>query len=78
MGGGEGWEEGVVRELEINMNTPLYLKRVMNKDLAYSTGELCSMLCGSLDGRGVWGRMATYICMTESLRCSPETILLQH
>ena len=55
--GGEGWEEGVVRELEINMNTPLYLKWVTNKDLAYSTREHCSMLCGSLDGRGVWGRM---------------------
>ena len=22
----------------------------------------------------VWGRMDTYICMTESLHCSPETI----
>ena len=32
------------------------------------------MLCGSLDGRGVWGRMDTCICMAESLRCSPETI----
>ena len=29
--------------------------------------ELCSMLCGSLDGREVWGRMDTCICMTESL-----------
>ena len=28
------------------------------------------MLCGSLDGRGVWGRINTYICMTESLCCS--------
>ena len=36
--------------------------------------ELCSMLCGSLDGRGVWGRMDTRICMAESLCCSPETI----
>ena len=36
--------------------------------------ELCSMLCGSLDGRGVWGRMDTCICMAESLHCSPETI----
>ena len=23
--------------------------------------ELCSVLCGSLDGRGVWGRMDTRI-----------------
>ena len=36
--------------------------------------ELCSMLCGSLDGRGVWGRMDTCICMTESLHGLPETI----
>ena len=35
--------------------------------------ELCSMLCGSLDGKGVWGRMDTCICMAESFHCSPET-----
>ena len=29
--------------------------------------QLCSGLCGSLDGRGVWGRMDTSICMSESL-----------
>lgn len=56
-GGGKGWEEGVVRELEININTPVYLKWVTNKDLVYSTRELCSKFCGRLDGRGVWGRM---------------------
>ena len=27
--------------------------------------ELSSMLCGSQDGRGVWGRMDTCICMAE-------------
>ena len=32
------------------------------------------MLCGSLDGRVVWGRLDTYICMAESLHCSPKTI----
>ena len=31
--------------------------------------ELCSMLHGSLDGRGVWG-----LSRTESLHCSAETI----
>ena len=35
--------------------------------------ELCSMLCASLDGRGVWGRMDTYTCMAGSLCCSSET-----
>ena len=36
--------------------------------------ELCSVLCGSLDERGVWERMDTCICMAESLCCPPETI----
>ena len=36
--------------------------------------ELCAMVCASLDGRGVWGRMDTRICMAEFLCCSPETI----
>ena len=36
--------------------------------------ELCSGLCGSLDGRGVWGRMDTCISMAESLDYSPQTI----
>ena len=35
--------------------------------------ELCSMLCGSLDGRGVWGRMDTRMCTAESLHCLFET-----
>ena len=36
--------------------------------------ELCSMLRGSLDERGIWGRMDTCICMAESLCCSLETV----
>ena len=35
---------------------------------------LCSTLCGSLVGKGVWGRMDTWICTAKSLRCPPETI----
>ena len=38
--------------------------------------ELCSVLCGSLDGRGVWGRMDTCIHMAECLCCPPETITI--
>ena len=34
--------------------------------------ELCLMLCGSLDGRGVVGRMDTCMRMVESLCCSHE------
>ena len=36
--------------------------------------ELCLVLCGSLDGRRVWGRMDMCICMAESLCCSSGTI----
>ena len=36
--------------------------------------ELCSVLCGSLNGREVWGRMDTCLCTAEPLCCSPETI----
>ena len=32
------------------------------------------MLCGSMDGRGVWGEMDTCICMAETFCYSPETI----
>ena len=35
--------------------------------------DLYSVLCDSLDGRGVWGRMDTCIYMAESLCCSSET-----
>ena len=31
------------------------------------------MLCGSLDGKRVWGRMDMCIYMTESLNCLPKT-----
>ena len=37
---------------------------------------LCSVSRGSLDGRGVWGRMHMCICMAEFLHCSPETITI--
>ena len=32
------------------------------------------MICGSQDERRVWGTMDTWVCMTESLHCSPEPI----
>ena len=38
--------------------------------------ELCSMLCGSLDVRGVWGRVDACMCMVESL--SVHLKLSQH
>ena len=36
--------------------------------------ELCSVLRGNLDGRGVWERMDTCLCMAELFCCAPETI----
>ena len=36
--------------------------------------ELCSVLCGSLHGRRVWGRVDTWICWLS--RCSPETVTI--
>ena len=61
-----------VREFGVDVYTLLYLKRIIYKDLLYSIG--CPVLCGSPDGRGVWRRMDTCVCMSESLRCSPGAI----
>ena len=36
---GDGWREGIVRELGVDMHTLLYLKWITNKDLLYSTGN---------------------------------------
>ena len=36
--------------------------------------EFYSILRDNLDGRGVWGRMDTCVCVAESLCCPPETI----
>ena len=49
----------------MNVYTLLYLRWITNKNL---------LLCSNLDGKGVWGRMDTGICVAESLHCSPETI----
>ena len=39
--------------------------------------ELCSMLCGSQDGMGVWGQMDIRIYVAEStyFHCSPENMI---
>ena len=67
--------KGILREFEMDRYTLLYLKWITNHELLYFLHmELCSVLCGSLVGRGVWGRMDICICIVESLHCSPETI----
>ena len=55
------------------LGTLLYLKWITNKVPLYSTGN-CTIICGSLDGMGVWGRMDTCMYMAQSLCCPPEII----
>ena len=67
--------EEIVREYGMDKYT---LTAVFKTDKQHSPTawhrELCSVLWGSLDGRGVWGRKDPCICMAESLQCSPETV----
>ena len=49
------------REFRMDMHTLLHSKCITNKDR---------------DGRGVWGRMDTCVCMAESLCSSLETIMI--
>ena len=66
---GEGWEEssgvwdGHVRTATFKMNN----------EQRPTAHELCSVLCGSLDGRGVRGRMDACVPTSESLCCPPKT-----
>ena len=67
--------KGIVREFEMDRYTLLNLKWITNKDLFYRVEVLLSVTW-QLDGRGVWERMDTCICicMAESLCCLSETI----
>lgn len=38
---------------------------VPNKDLLYKHMQLCSNVMLALDGRGVWGRIDTHICLAK-------------
>ena len=64
---------GTIREFGMDVCTLLYLKWNKQQGSAIEYVELCSVVCGSLDRRGVWGRKDTCIC-TESLCYSPESI----
>ena len=72
--GGGGWGAGIVKELEMDMCTLLYLKWITIKDLLYSTWNSAQYYVAAWMGGEFGGRMDTCICMAESLRCSPETI----
>ena len=53
--------------------TLLYLKWVTNKDLLDSTGNSAQCYLAAWMGGQFCGGVDTFICMAESLRCSPET-----
>ena len=57
-----------------NIYTLLYLKMDYQQSLTVQLIEICLMLCGSLDGKGVQRIIDTCTCMAESLCCPPETI----
>ena len=62
--------EGIVRESGMDMDTLLHLTSRTSKD---QHRELCSMSCGSLDGRGVWG----YVWIHVYVWLSPFTVHLK-
>ena len=68
---------GIVKEFGIDMYTLLYLKRITNKDLLCSTGN--SIQYYITNGKIIWKRIGTCICITETLCCTSEmvTVLLK-
>ena len=66
LGGGEEWGEGIIRECVMHMYD--------QQGPTVQHRELSSMLCGSLEGRRVWRKTDTCVCMAESLCHAPETI----
>ena len=70
---GKEGEKGQLESLRWTCTHTAVCKMDSHKDLPYSTRN-CSVLCGSLDGRGVWGRKDTWIYMAESFCSPPKTI----
>jgi len=52
---GEGLGVGIVREFEMNMYTPLYLRWITNKDLLYSTGNSAQCYVAACMGKKFGG-----------------------
>ena len=73
--GTRGMGEGIVRELRIDMCALRYLKWIAHKTYCRAR-EFCSVLCGSLAGRGVWGRVDT--CVHVWLSRSAVHLRLSH
>ena len=66
-------EGGVNKEFGINRYTLLYVKQMNNKDLLYSTGHYIQYLVITYSGKEYEKHIYIYICITESLCCTPET-----
>ena len=67
----EGWGEGIVRAFGMDTYTMPYLKWITNY---IAQGTLLNIMW-QLGWEGVLGKMDTCIYMTESLHCSPETVI---
>ena len=67
---GAGW--GMNQEFEINVYTLLYVKQIANKDLLYSTGNYTQYFVITFKVKE-FEKEYIYICITESLCCTPET-----
>ena len=65
-----------MRAFGMVMYTLLYLKWVTNKYLLYSTWNSVQCYVSAWMGREFEGRMDTYMYISKSLCCSPETITL--
>ena len=73
----EGWEEGIVREIGMDMYTLLYLKSITNKDILYSTWNsvqcyVAAWMGGDFGGKWVhvyvWLSPFT-VCLKQSQCC---------
>ena len=65
--------EVIVRDFGMVMDTLLYLKWIINKDLLYSTGNSAQRYVAARM-EGEFGGEYICICMAESLCCPPEII----
>ena len=60
-----GWGEGVVREFGMDMHTLLYLKRITNKEVLYSTGNSAQCYVAAWMGRDFGGeRICVYVWLS--------------
>ena len=59
----------------MDMYTLLYLRRITNKDLLYSTWNSAQYYVAAWMGGEFVGRMDTCIYTAETLHCSPETVI---